>query len=138
MSNAAKRVWARSSGEVWISVLGSSSVSSAVETPGNNVIKLFSLLQKTRPNKQECLYLAITFQSSLTFAGNIRSLPKNLKCPQVGFALALPSNSKTQLESIFNGKPFSLLGLVISDEEKKFYNIDTWGQCYKTFYGRKL
>ncbi len=30
----------------------------------------------TRPNKLECLYLAITFQSSLTFAGNTRSLPK--------------------------------------------------------------
>jgi hypothetical protein len=41
MSKAAKRVWARSRGEVWISVLGSSSVSSAVETPGANVIKLF-------------------------------------------------------------------------------------------------
>jgi hypothetical protein len=36
----------------------------------------FSSLQKTRPNKLECLYLAITFQSSLTFAGNTRSLPK--------------------------------------------------------------
>jgi hypothetical protein len=42
--------------------------------PGVNVIK--KLLQTTRPNKQECLYLAITFQSSLTFAGNTRSLPK--------------------------------------------------------------
>jgi hypothetical protein len=21
---------------------------------------------------------------------------------------------------------------------KKFYNIDTWAQCYKTFYGRDL
>jgi hypothetical protein len=29
-----------------------------------------------RPNKLECLYLAITFQSSLTFAGYTRSLPK--------------------------------------------------------------
>ncbi len=29
-----------------------------------------------RPNKLKCLYLAITFQSSLTFAGNTRSLPK--------------------------------------------------------------
>ncbi len=29
-----------------------------------------------RPNKLECLYLAITFQSSLTFAGNTRRLPK--------------------------------------------------------------
>ncbi len=30
----------------------------------------------TRPNKLECFYLAIIFQSSLTFASNTRSLPK--------------------------------------------------------------
>jgi hypothetical protein len=30
----------------------------------------------TRPNKLDCLYLAITFQFSLTLAGNTRSLPK--------------------------------------------------------------
>ncbi len=44
--------------------------------PGVNVINFFSSLQKTRPNKLECLYLTITLQSSLTFAGNTRSLPK--------------------------------------------------------------
>jgi hypothetical protein len=27
---------------------------------------------------------------------------------------------------------------LISDEEKKFYSIDTWGQCYVTFYDRNL
>jgi hypothetical protein len=26
----------------------------------------------------------------------------------------------------------------VSSEEEKFYNIDARGQCYKTFYGRKL
>jgi hypothetical protein len=36
----------------------------------------FLSLLMTRPNKLECLYLAITFQSSLTFAVNTRSLPK--------------------------------------------------------------
>jgi hypothetical protein len=36
----------------------------------------FSSLLTTRPSTLECLYLAITFQSSLTFAGNTRSLPK--------------------------------------------------------------
>jgi hypothetical protein len=45
--------------------------------PGVNVIKLFPSLLMMRPNKLECLYLAITFfLSSLTFAGNTRSLPK--------------------------------------------------------------
>ncbi len=65
-----------------------------VQTPGVNVIKLFfpSLLM-SRPNKLEGLYLAITFQSSPTFAGNPRSLPKkegSERCSHwVGSGLAL-------------------------------------------------
>jgi hypothetical protein len=47
----------------------------------------------TRPNKLECLYLAITFQSSLTFAGNTRSLAKKeaseRSSDRVGSGLAL-------------------------------------------------
>jgi hypothetical protein len=45
-------------------------------------------------------------------------------------ALALPSNSKAQLERVSKDKPSCLLGLVVSDkekkfnEEKKFYNTD--------------
>jgi hypothetical protein len=35
-----------------------------------------TLSPMNRPNKLECLYLAITFQSSLTFVGSTRSLPK--------------------------------------------------------------
>jgi hypothetical protein len=50
---------------------------------------------------------------------------KQLKGPPIGFALTLPSNPKTQLERVTKGKPSSLLGLIISDEGKKFYNIDT-------------
>jgi hypothetical protein len=80
----------------------------------------------TRPNKLECLDLAKTFQSSLTLAGSTRSLPKKEKGPPVGFALAVPPNSKTQLERVIKGKPSSLLGLVVSDEGKKFYNVGTW------------
>jgi hypothetical protein len=49
---------------------------------------------------------------------------KHLKGPPIGLALALPSNSKTQLERVTKGKQSSLLGLVVSDEGKKFYNID--------------
>jgi hypothetical protein len=80
-----------------------------------------------RPNKLECLYLAITFQSSLTFAGNTKSLAKkeHLKGPPIGFTMTLPSNSKTRLDKVSKGKPSSLLGLVVSDEGIKFYNIDT-------------
>jgi hypothetical protein len=50
---------------------------------------------------------------------------KHLKGPPIGLALALPSNSKTRLERVSKVKPTSLLGLFISDEGKKFYNIDT-------------
>ena len=67
------------------------------------------------------------YQSSLTFAGSTRSLPKKEASERSSnwFALALPSNSQTQLERVTRGKLSSLLGLVISDEGKKFYNIDT-------------
>jgi hypothetical protein len=44
--------------------------------PGVNVIKNFPLSLMMRPNKLDCLYLTITFQSSLTFAGNAKSLSK--------------------------------------------------------------
>ncbi len=49
---------------------------SAPDWSAQNVKKLFSSLLTTRPNKLECLHLAKTFQSSLTFAGNPRSLPE--------------------------------------------------------------
>ena len=49
-----------------------------------------------------------------------------LKGALIGLALALLSNSKTQLERVTKGKHSSLFGLVISKEEKKFCNIDTW------------
>jgi hypothetical protein len=52
----------------------------------------FPSLLMMRPNKLECLYLAITFQSSLAFAGSTRSLPMKdaLKGAPIGLALALP------------------------------------------------
>jgi hypothetical protein len=84
-----------------------------------------------RPNKLECLYLAITFQSSLTYAGNTRRLPKKeaLKDAPIGFALALPSNSKTYWKGFPRANlKLSLSDLVIIDEGKKFYNIDTWAE----------
>jgi hypothetical protein len=51
---------------------------------------------------------------------------KHLKGPPIGFALGLSSNSKIQLEKVTKGDHSSLLDLVISDEGKKFYNVDTW------------
>jgi hypothetical protein len=52
---------------------------------------------------------------------------KHLKGAPIGLALALPSNFKTRLERVSKDKPSSLLGLIVSDEGKKFYNIDTRG-----------
>jgi hypothetical protein len=45
---------------------------------------------------------------------------KHLKGPPIELALALPSNSKAQLERVSKDKPSCLLGLFVSDEEKKF------------------
>ncbi len=44
--------------------------------PGGSVVECLSSLLMLRANKLVRLYLAITCQSSLTFAGNTRSLPK--------------------------------------------------------------
>ncbi len=93
---------------------------------GVNVTKKFPSLLMMRPNKLECLYLAINFQSSLTFAGNTRSLPKKEPSgegPPIWLALALPTNSKTWLERVSKDKQSSLLGLIVSDKGKKFYNV---------------
>jgi hypothetical protein len=57
---------------------------------------------------------------------------EHLNGPPVGLALALPSNSKTSLERVSLGKPSSLLGLIVSDEGKKFYYIDT--RCKGIFF----
>jgi len=92
-----------------------------------------------RPNKLKCLFLAITFQSSLTFVGNTRSLPKKEASERhsnwVGSGLALKFYDQT--EKRFQGQTPSLLGLIFSDKGEKFYNINTrtvWG----SFFERRL
>jgi hypothetical protein len=93
--------------------------------PGVNVIKLFSSLLTMRPIKLECLYLAITIQSSLTFAGNTRSLPKKeaLKDAPVGFALALPSNSKTYWKGFPRANLLAHWALSSVTKEKSFITL---------------
>ena len=59
----------------------------------------FLALLKTRPNKLECLYLAITFHSGLTFPSNTRCLPKkeaferssNWVCSGLAFKILRPN-----------------------------------------------
>jgi hypothetical protein len=48
----------------------------------------------------------------------------------LGKLLVLPPNVRLDWKVIARYKHSSL---VVCKEEKKFYNIDTWGQCYKTF-----
>jgi hypothetical protein len=54
----------------------------------------------------------------------------------LGKLLVLPANVRLDWKVFARHKHCSLFGLVISNEEKKFYNIDTWCQCYKNFYLR--
>ncbi len=54
-------------------------------------------------------------------------------------ALALPSNSKTQLERVSKDECSSLLGLVVSDEGKKFDKIETrWPEVVDHVLGLAL
>jgi hypothetical protein len=59
---------------------------------------------------------------------------KHLKGAPIGLALALPSNSKTWLERVSKDKSFSLLGIIVSEKGKKFYNIDTGVNIKKPFF----
>ncbi len=49
----------------------------------------------------------------------------------LGKLLVLPANVRLDWKVTASYKHSSLFGLVISDEEKKFYNIDTSGLYYK-------
>jgi len=52
--------------------------------------------------------------------------PRSKHLKGFGLALAMPSNSKTWLKRVSKDKPSSLLGLIVGNEGKKFYDIDTW------------
>ncbi len=69
-------------------------------SPGYNGIKLFFFVADDEAKLARVFAPAKTFQSSLTFPGSTRSLPKKEASEKSsnGFALALPSNYKTQLE----------------------------------------
>ncbi len=56
----------------------------------------------------------------------------------LGKLLVLPANVRVDWKVIASYEHSSLLGLIVSDKGKKFYNIDTWAQCYKTFYRGNL
>jgi len=61
-----------------------------------------------------------------------RAEPTLLDASFLGMLLVLPANVRLDWKEIARYKHTSLFGLVMSDEEKKFYKIDTSGLYYKT------
>ncbi len=51
----------------------------------------------------------------------------------LGKLLVLPANVRPDLKVIVRYKHSSLFGLIVSNEGKKFYNIDTGSQSFKNF-----
>ncbi len=41
-------------------------------------------------------------------------------------------------QKVFSDKNSSLRIRIVTDEDNEFNVTATWGQCYKTFYGRDL
>jgi hypothetical protein len=52
----------------------------------------------------------------------------------LGKLLVLPANVRLDCKVFARCKHFSLFGLVISNEDKKFYHIDTWSQSYQKLF----
>jgi hypothetical protein len=82
----------------------------------------------TRPNKLEGLPLVTLSSQVLEFEGKARANPigRPLDASFLGKLLVLPANVKLDWKVFARCKHSSLFGLIISNEEKKFYNIDYW------------
>jgi len=77
-----------------------------------------------RPNKLEGLSLETLSSQVLELEGTARANP--IGAPFLGKLLVLPANVRLDWKVIAWYKHSSLFGLVISNEGKKFYIIDTW------------
>jgi hypothetical protein len=86
----------------------------------------------TRPSKLEGLPLETLSSRVLEFEGKARA--NTIGGPFLCKLLVLPANVRLDPKVIARYKHSSLFCLVISKEEKKFYNIDTWCQCHQTFF----
>ncbi len=80
-----------------------------------------------RPNKLEHVSLKTLSSQVLEFEGKARANPiGNIsEASFFGKLLVLPANIRLDWKVISRYKHSSLLGLVISDRGKKFYNYDT-------------
>jgi hypothetical protein len=81
-----------------------------------------------RPNELEGLSLKTLSSQVLTFEA--RPEPTQLEhlsyASFLGKLLVLPANVRPDWKVIVRYKRTSLLGLIVSNEGKMFYNIDTW------------
>jgi hypothetical protein len=101
--------------------------------PGVNVINVFFPLSLVmRPNKLEGLPLETLSSQVLEFEG--RPEPTQLETLSdasfLGKLLVLPANIRLDWKVVARYKHSSLFGLIISNEGKKIYNIDTRCQSY--------
>ncbi len=84
----------------------------------------------TSPNKLVGLSLQTLSSQVLEFEGKARANPEHLSYASfLGKLLVLPANERLDWKVIARYIHYSLFGLIISNEEKKFYNIDTWCQA---------
>jgi hypothetical protein len=66
------------------------------------------------------------FSQVLEFEGKARANPNLSDASFLGKLLVLPANVRLDWKVIARYKHSSLFGLIVSNEGKKFYNIDTW------------
>jgi hypothetical protein len=86
----------------------------------------------TRPNKLEGLPLVTLSSKILEFEGKARANPIELsEAFLLGKLLVLPANVRLDWKVFARCKHSSLFGHIISNEEKKFYKIDSWEEFVK-------
>ncbi len=92
--------------------------------PGGNVKKLFLSVADDEAKEARAFVMAITFQFSLTLAGNTRSLPKKeaseRSSNRIGSGLALKF-LRPDWKGWPRANPLNILGLVFSNGGKKSF-----------------
>ncbi len=98
--------------------------------------KFFPSSLMTRPNKLEGLPLVTLSSRGLEFEARPEQtqLEDLSDASFLGKLLVLPTNVRQDWKVFARCKLSSLFGLVVSNEEKKFFNIDSRWQCLKKFY----
>jgi hypothetical protein len=70
--------------------------------------------------------------------GAYSSEASHYRCFTLGYAPGLTHKHYNRLVKLAKDKLTSLFKKIHKLRTKVFYNIDTWGQCYKSFYVRNL